>query len=226
MVLRAKKIYKIILSVAVILIALLVFEVAYGAYVNGIVAYPQFNKQVDGHVYNAINANDPATMKSELLAAKQGMRNLGLTPDMYGRYWSWEQNPDVSMQWQYQCIDSMIVRIDTWQQWQQSQFNRTTGEFSQQFTDVNSVQRAAMRGAMSEGDHGIDGIAQDTFHTWNFTFVYVFLGWVVLVNIVLLILTILIAIGFKHKYYYRDERGRRWHSPWIPATPPTEQPSS
>ncbi len=185
---KSKTVFNILISFAIIFLLSAVMMIGYTIYVDGIVQNPAYVGAVGSHIENAYSSADPATMKLELLKAKQGMVDLKLTPDMYGRYWSWEKVPSTQMAWQYEHIDSTIVRIDEWQTWLNDQ---SSGNRTQQFNDVNSQKLKNLRDYIYGTNDGnyrterVDVIAQDTYVTNYHTFVYVFAGWIVIILMVL-----------------------------------------
>jgi uncharacterized membrane protein len=46
----------------------------------------QWNYEVHSHILNAYYANSPELMISELNSCEEGMRNLGLTAELYGAW--------------------------------------------------------------------------------------------------------------------------------------------
>jgi len=115
----------------------------------------RYNNAVHSHIENAYYAADPYTMKAELQACIDGMHELGLTEDMYSHYWWWEQTYDRSMIWQYDHLDSVLVRCDEFISWAE---NGTT----QQLQDVYSAKLDAVV-AFLKTDGWSDWIAKDAY---------------------------------------------------------------
>jgi len=150
-----------------------------------------FRKEVRSHIENAYYSADPSTMRSELIAAKQGMQNLGLTEDLYGAWLPWDRTPDKQMKWQYKHIDSILVRIDEFESWESSQrLNETP---SQQMQDVYTQKLDNIRKFIKEDDWS-DWIAHDAFAYRDYFLTTVFEG-ISLISIPLIIsLTFIILV--------------------------------
>lgn len=71
-----------------------------------------YNTDVHCHIVNARYSQDPAVVKSELILAKQGMIDAGLTNDTYGTFWGFTHTPDNSMRQQYVQLDQAIGMCD------------------------------------------------------------------------------------------------------------------
>lgn len=139
----------------------------------------EFQDKVHSHIENAYYAADPYTMRSELLAARQGMDDLGLTADMSAKFFYWQQTPDWSMEWQYQHIDSVLTRCEEFIAWSEN----NTGE-GQQYQDVYSQKLDNVR-AFLKSDGWSDEIAKGAFYMNIHVFyglfgkVMIIIGWIV-----------------------------------------------
>lgn len=112
----------------------------------------QFNNAVHSHMENAYYSSDPSTMRTELNETVNGMRQLGLTDNLYGALFPWDRTPDHQMKWQYQHIASIQTRVDEWEKWEKSNAG------SQQMQDVNSQKLDNVRHFI-KGDGWSDDIA-------------------------------------------------------------------
>lgn len=119
----------------------------------------KFNSKVHGYFENAYYASDPVTMRENIVKARDGMKTLELTDDMYGAWLPWDKTPDRKMMWQYQHIDSVLIRIDEFQKWESSQSN--TG--SQQMQDVYTQKLDNVRHFIKDDGGWSDWIARDAF---------------------------------------------------------------
>ena len=63
----------LLLAVACVLVSTVGYDITLGY---------QYNNEVHSHMENAFNAADPVTMRAEIISAEEGMRNLGLKPEM------------------------------------------------------------------------------------------------------------------------------------------------
>lgn len=102
-------------GIALIGLVLIIVGVVIGAYalaINITERDKEFNTDIHSHIVNARYSQDPVVIKSELILAKQGMLDAGLTNDTSGRFWSWEQTPDNSMRQQYLQLDQAIGMCD------------------------------------------------------------------------------------------------------------------
>lgn len=180
--------------------SLIVIMLAVFAVITGIFAaiYPmsaegfKYNTEVHSHMENAYYAADPDTMLEELVAAKEGMKNVGLTDDMYNALFPWDKTPDRSMKWQYKHIDSIIIRINEFKQWESSQ-SLTSGS-SQQMKDVYTEKLDNVRSFIQEGGWS-DDIAAGAYRL-NFGFMYVLSGIIFGLCLLLIFLIILLAAAF------------------------------
>jgi hypothetical protein len=123
-----------------------------------------YRTEVGSHIENAYYSADPNTMRTELMDAKQGMQNLGLTDNMYGAWLPWDLTPDRQMKWQYKHIDSILTRIDEFESWEASQKTITGGQLSssQQMQDVYTQKLDNVRKFIKDDDWS-DWIAHDAF---------------------------------------------------------------
>jgi hypothetical protein len=150
---------------------------------GGVAAYdyfvvePEYNKAVRGHIISAYWADTPELMIEELKAARQGMEDLGLTPDMYSDPRPWKQTPDRSMRYQYAHIDAIIERAYDVIEWREGHRQGHGGEIN----DVYGSKMRDLRDFIRE-DTWSDWIAKDTFYLHNYTWLSIwhkFAGWFV-----------------------------------------------
>ena len=109
-----------------------------------------FQEAVHGHVLNAESSPTPELVIENLLLARTGMVDLGLTPDMYGRLMPWKQTPDWRMDYQYARIDAVIERCDEVIAWRDNQ-DLTSG----QIADVYKEKMDAIKELIDDG--GLSG---------------------------------------------------------------------
>lgn len=121
----------------------------------------QFRLHVRSHFENAYYAADPETMKSEIILAKDGMGELGLGPELNGGFWAWEKTPDNSMAWQYKHIDSVLIRIEEFVNWSNSQ----NGTGSQQMQDVYTSKLNNVRHFIKDDGGWSDDVAKNSYYT-------------------------------------------------------------
>ena len=145
-----------------------------------------YEKKIGSYMENAYNMNTPSRMKEQLLLAEQGMKNEGLTPEMYGA-WIFKK-PDNSMSYQYQHLDSIIERVDVVQKWYDEVYGNDS-KSSETLGDVYEQKMDNLRQFIME-DTRSDWIAKDTWYINNHFFYYLF------VWLVYLFLLIMGAIGF------------------------------
>jgi hypothetical protein len=80
-------------------------------------------------------------MISNLQKARQGMVDLGLTPETYGAFWPWDMTPDNRMDWEYAHIDQTIERakdVAKWRDGQNSQGTQATDVYEQKMDNLRS----------------------------------------------------------------------------------------
>jgi hypothetical protein len=145
----------------------------------GITLGYQYNNAVHSHIENAYNSADPVTMRTEIQAAEQGMKDLGLTPDMYDGVFSWEHTSDRQMKWQYAHIDSIYTRLDEFQAWEKTQ----GGSSSQQMQDVYTQKLNNVRGFLKDNGGWTDWIAEGTFMVHN-GFGFIVTGWLCIIDLI------------------------------------------
>jgi hypothetical protein len=131
--------------------------------VVGAVVGPGYTYQKNVHAYmeQAYYSADPVLMQDNINKAKQGMENLGLTPQMYSSFWYWEQTPDKQMLWEYQHLNSIDVRCNEFIAWIHAQ--NDTG--SQQMQDVYSQKLNNIREFIRDDGGWSDDIAQAAYTT-------------------------------------------------------------
>jgi len=145
----------------------------------------EFRNAVHSHMENAYYSADPDTMRAELIAAKNGMIELGLTNDTYGAWLPWDKTPDKRMDWQYRHIDSILVRIDEFEQWETTQAGKDT---SQQMQDVYTQKLDNVRSFITQGGWS-DDVAESAY-AYNFYF------WTTVLSLFNFIGVIIIVVGF------------------------------
>ena len=153
----------LLLAVACVLVSTVGYDITLGY---------QYNNEVHSHMENAFNAADPVTMRAEIISAEEGMRNLGLKPEMYDGLFPWEHTSDRQMKWQYTHLDSILTRLDEFQRWEDSQGTTTS---SQQMQDVYTSKLNNIRNFITQ-DGGSDWIAEGTFLVYN-GFAFIIAGW-------------------------------------------------
>lgn len=163
----------IVLLVFVLSIALFVGAIAYSA----VHIDKEYNTEIHCHVVNARYSQDPAAIKSELLLAKQGMIDAGLTNDTYGAFFSWDKTPDNSMQQQYVQLDQAIAMCD-----------------KLQAMDLNSTSYGTtltnLQNYVYDANGWADSVAYDAYCYNNYPFASV---WAVVLAGVLMIIGIILA---------------------------------
>ena len=127
----------------------------------------EFKQSVRSHMENAYYSADPNTMEVELVAAKDGMRSLGLEEYMYSEWLPWEKTPDKRMDWQYRHMDSVLVRVEEFRRWESTQ---TTIESSQQFQDVYTQKLDNVRHFIKDDGGWSDDVAEGAFALNNYFF--------------------------------------------------------
>jgi hypothetical protein len=186
---KAKKMWTGIILVTTILIVLNMTV----WYVDASGASFEFQNKVHSHMENAYYANSPELMKTQLQECVQGMRELKLTPDMYGAFMPWDRIPSKQMQYQYQHIDSIIQRVDYVIEWRDSMYNNTTGIQPEQLGDVYNQKMDNLR-SFIKAEGWSDWIAHDAYYTNHYM-------WLYLISQISLMLFISIAIWFIYLAY-------------------------
>jgi len=144
-----------------------------------------YQKDVHGYMEQAYYSADPVLMQQNINLAKQGMLDLGLTPDMYGSFWYWEQTPERQMNWEYQHLNSIDVRCTEFIAWIHAQ--NDTG--SQQMQDVYSQKLNNIREFVKNDGGWSDDIAQAAYFT-NFN-VFFAIGYIPI------LIALLIFVGWE-----------------------------
>lgn len=152
----------------------------------GINVKPEYNKAAGGYFEAAYWSDTPELMKKNLVQGRQGLVDLGLTPSMYGEYFSWDHTPDVKMSHQFDEIDALIERVDDVIKWRVQQDKSGDRD---QMNDVYQAKLTSLREYMRE-DCGIDCVAvsafvinKHPFHAYMFS-----LGWTIYTVLVLVAL--------------------------------------
>ncbi|HIH28306.1 MAG TPA: hypothetical protein HA260_00720 [Thermoplasmata archaeon] len=109
----------------------------------------QWNYEVHSHILNAYYANSPELMISELNSCEEGMRNLGLTAELYGAWLPWEQTPDIRMDYQYNHIDAIINRTKAVIEWRNQTYTKN-GTAPETLGDVYNEKMDNLRGFLVE----------------------------------------------------------------------------
>lgn len=136
----------------VILVIILIIGGMFG-YVN---ATREFDKEVHGHVIAAYWSNTPELMIDELNAAVNGTENLGLRPDMYGKWFSWDRTPDNSVDYWLNHFKSVINRTEAVMEWRDGAYKNGTSVES--LSDVYEQKMDNLRNFLKVG-----GWSDETF---------------------------------------------------------------
>ena len=132
----------------------------------------EFNTKVHGYMENAYYANTPELMIYNLEKSKQGMKDLGLTNDMYDAYFMWDKVPHKQMFYQYQHIDSIISRTNAVIQWRNENYgNESSGVPSESLGDVYEQKMDNLRGFLQE-EGWSDWIANGAFYANYYVWLY------------------------------------------------------
>ena len=151
--------------VFILLLIFLAFVFGWCVIVNMTQRDYEFRNAVHSHMENAYYSADPRTMETELIAAKEGMKSLGLTNDMYAAWLPWDKTPDRRMDWQYKHMDSILERVQEFKQWESQQIGSDT---SQQMQDVYSQKLDNVRHFIYE-EGWSDDVAEGAY-AYNFYF--------------------------------------------------------
>lgn len=130
----------------------------------------QYEKTVHSHMVNAWAASTPELMENQIALAIQGMKQLGLTEDMYGKLMPWQQTPEWRMDYQYLHLQAIIDRCHEVIDWRNHQ-DLSNG----QVTDVYNQKMNNLRSFIVEGGYS-DYIAQSAFYVNLHPFYYVWWG--------------------------------------------------
>jgi len=123
--------------------------------------YYEWNYEVHSHMLNAYYANSPELMITELSACENGMRDLGLTPDLFGAWLPWEKTPDIRMDYQYNHLDAIINRTKAVIEWRNLTYT-TNGSAPETLGDVYNEKMDNLRGFLVE-DGWSDWISYQAF---------------------------------------------------------------
>jgi hypothetical protein len=99
-----------------------------------IVEYP-YQKTIGAYINNADDASTPELMKQELVLARNGMIDQGLTPDLYGKFWWWQQTDDWKMNYTYAYIEGLINRTEYVIVWRNTNINASVSTSLQDVYD-------------------------------------------------------------------------------------------
>ena len=138
---------------------------------------PAYVRAVSSHIDNAYELNTPDAMKVEISAAIQGMKDLGLEPDMYSRILPWDKTPKTRMDFQYTYLDNLNSRIDSVVAWKVSVYDEQKG--IETLGDVYEQKMDNLREFINEGG-GSDWIAHDAYYVNKQTF-FVMLEYVLMI---------------------------------------------
>jgi hypothetical protein len=161
-----------------------------------------FNLKVHSHMENAYFANTPELMIQQLKECRQGMLELGLTPDMFDAYWAWDKVPHRQMAYQYQHIDSIISRAEAVIQWRNENYgNESSGIPSESLGDVYEMKMDNLRGFLKE-EGWSDWIANGAFYA-NHHLIY-YLGELIGIIWIIIWLVPMALIGWYSLYKEND----------------------
>jgi hypothetical protein len=128
----------------------------------------------------------------QLNLCEQGMRNLGLTPDMYGAWLPWEQTPDIRMDYQYSHIDAIIERTKAVIEWRNETYTKN-GSAPETLGDVYNTKMDNLRSFLVE-DGWSDWISYRAFFVNNYLWLVIWndiVSWCVyLVGIIIIFIGI------------------------------------
>lgn len=165
-----------------------------------------YKEAVGGHIDNAASSPTPELVKENLILARTGMEDLGLTPDMYGRFMPWKQTPEWRMDYQYARLDAIIERCDEVIAWRDNQ-DLTSG----QMADVYKEKMDAIKDLVEADDHwyGMDYIAYRAYMIENHQFLYLWalpLGVVVCLSTLGAYFNTMLLDGLSHRRTTGEER--------------------
>lgn len=152
------------------LLILIVPAVAISGY-QTVGPYYEWNYEVHSHILNAYYANSPELMILELSACVQGMRTLGLTPEMYGAWLPWEKTPDIRMDYQYNHLNAIINRTKAVIEWRNLTYT-TNGSAPETLGDVYNEKMDNLRGFLVE-DGWSDWISYQAFFVNEYLWVVI-----------------------------------------------------
>jgi hypothetical protein len=196
------------IGVAILVMALLASCVVIGA--NIMWLNFEYNSKIHAHFENAYYSADPTTMEKELLLAKQGMLDSGLTPDMYDAFWPWQKTPDRKMEWQYAHIDSVLSRVGEFKRWEESQTSLTS---SQQMKDVYTEKLDNVRHFIKDDGGWSDWIAHGAF-TLNLFFWLVVLSWIAVAGWIVGGILLCVGLFTESEYSNRKKPSHPHHVPF------------
>lgn len=153
----------------------------------------QYNNEVHSHMQNAYDANNPELMKEQLLLVVKGMRDLGLTDNMYDAFWAWDKTPEKRMDYQYQHLDGILERIDAVIIWRNATYGNNS-QGTETLGDVYEQKMDNLRMFLQE-DSWSDWIANGAFYANFHVFLYTAMLWALIIWIVFLIGAILFLFG-------------------------------
>jgi len=145
-------------------VILAVFILILAVTLGTVVAYKtgpryEYQRVVGTHINTALEAKTPELIKTEVLAAIDGMHDLGLEPGMYAKIMTWNKVHYYSMAYQYALMDSVVQRCDELIVWRDANLNPK--DTSAETVDVYSEKLVNLKEDLEDG--GIDYIA---FTTW------------------------------------------------------------
>jgi hypothetical protein len=167
----------------------------------------EWNYEVHSHILNAYYANSPELMISELTACENGMRRLGLTPDLYGAWLPWEKTPDIRMDYQYNHIDAIINRTKAVIEWRNLTYT-TNGSAPETLGDVYNEKMDNLRGFLIE-DGWSDWISYRAFfineYLWLVLWDDILCGFVYLLGVVVIIVGVVQLKGGFGRFRKRNK---------------------
>lgn len=161
------------LVTGVVLAVVTIFLVAMASVAFKVGPRYDFQEAVHGHIDNACSSPTPELMKENLLLARTGMVELGLTPDMYGKLMPWKQTPEWRMDYQYARLDAIVDRCDEIIAWRDAQ-DLTSG----QIVDVYREKMDTVKELISDGGsvrYSVDYLAYRAYMIENHPFLYLYI---------------------------------------------------
>ena len=150
-----------IATLAVAILSVILLTVM-GVYHLTVVEY-EFRNEVHSHFELAYRATSLDHMLEELELAEQGMRNLGLTEDMYCTLWGFQKTPDNQMSNVYRRMAELQTRI------RQAIQRENNGSMTDGVMDINMMNHErdpiyeTFRGEITAS--GIERKAKDAYYT-------------------------------------------------------------
>ncbi len=184
-----------------ILLGFLFLGIVAGFHYNFIknVEYP-YEVAIGSHFNNAYKMPTPEGILKELNLAIEGMEKMEITPDLYSKWFSWQETPDKSMAFSYAYINNVINRTEAVIEWrEQSIYNNT-----EQFQDVYERKVESIR-LMIGDDRGyilIDGPIKRAYLLETYPIYY--FGEMVVASLIMMAFTSIFGgwflLALSHKY--------------------------